>query len=85
MGVFLGSFNEVLGLTINIFWWYKLFFNRGLCPPTFLGSWAMVASYLCSRFRIFDRIVLKEYDFKIEGGPHLFNHGYMKRKMAFLL
>jgi hypothetical protein len=45
----------------------------------------MVASYLCSRFRIFDRIVLKEYDFKIEGGPHLFNHGYMKRKMAFLL
>jgi hypothetical protein len=26
-----------------------------------LGSWILVVSYLCSRFRIFDRLVLEEY------------------------
>jgi hypothetical protein len=28
---------------------------------TFLGSWVLVAPYLCSMFFIFDRLVLKEY------------------------
>ncbi len=39
---------------------------------TFLGSWALVVLYLCSMFRIFDRPILKEYIFQVEGGPHLF-------------
>jgi hypothetical protein len=30
-----------------------------------------VAPYLCSRFRVFDRPVLEEYVFQVEGGPHL--------------
>jgi hypothetical protein len=30
-------------------------------PSAFLGSWALVALYLCYRFRIFDKPILKEY------------------------
>jgi hypothetical protein len=30
-------------------------------PSIFLNSWAFMALYLCSRFHIFDRHVLKEY------------------------
>jgi hypothetical protein len=30
-------------------------------PSAFLGGWALVALYLCSRFRIFDRPILEEY------------------------
>jgi hypothetical protein len=40
-------------------------------PSTFLGSWPLVASYLCSRFCIFNRHVLEEYVSQVEGGPHL--------------
>jgi hypothetical protein len=29
--------------------------------------------YLCSRFCIFDRSILEEYVFKIEGGPTYFS------------
>jgi hypothetical protein len=41
MKVFLGPLNEVLGLTTNILWWYKLSLYGGLCPICFsreLGS-----------------------------------------------
>ncbi len=32
------------------------------CAPfTFLGSWVLVAPYLCSMFHIFDRPILEEY------------------------
>jgi hypothetical protein len=41
-------------------------------PFAFLKSWVLVASYLCSKFPIFDRPVLEEYVFQVEGGPHLF-------------
>jgi hypothetical protein len=42
------------------------------CAPfVFLRSWALMAPYLCSRFRIFDRPVLEEYVYQVEGGPHL--------------
>ncbi len=30
-----------------------------------------MALYLCFRFRIFDRPVLEEHVFQVEGGPHL--------------
>jgi hypothetical protein len=42
-------------------------------PSTFLGSWALVAPYLWTRFRIFNRPVLEEYVFWIKGGLHLFH------------
>jgi hypothetical protein len=32
------------------------------CAPfIFFGSWVLVVSYLCSRFHIFDKLVLEEY------------------------
>ncbi len=40
-------------------------------PSTFLGNWVLVAPYLCSRFHIFDKPILDEYVFQVEGGPHL--------------
>jgi hypothetical protein len=30
-------------------------------PSAFLGSLTLLAPYLCSKFRIFDRFVLEEY------------------------
>ncbi len=40
-------------------------------PFVFLRSWALVVPYLCSRFCIFDRLVLEEYNYQVEGAPHL--------------
>jgi hypothetical protein len=40
-------------------------------PSILLGSWVLVALYLCSRFCIFDKLVLEEYVSQVEGGPHL--------------
>jgi len=37
----------------------------------FLKSWVLMASYLCSRFRIFDKLVLEKYISQVEGGPTL--------------
>ncbi len=39
----------------------------------FLGNWVLMDLYLCSRFCIFDRSILEEYVFKIEGGPTYFS------------
>jgi len=42
------------------------------CAPfAFLWNWALVVSYLCSRFRIFHKPILEEYVSQVEGGPHL--------------
>jgi hypothetical protein len=49
----------------------RFFSIKDCAPSTFLGSWALVVPYLCSRFHIFDRPVLEEYIFQVEGGPHL--------------
>jgi hypothetical protein len=40
-------------------------------PSTFLGNWALVVPYLCSKFRIFNKSILEEYVSQDEGGPHL--------------
>jgi hypothetical protein len=37
----------------------------------FFKSWALVVLYLCSRFCIFDKLVLEEYVSQVEGGPHV--------------
>jgi hypothetical protein len=39
-------------------------------PSTFLRSWVFMVPYLCLRFSIFDILVLEEYVFQVEGGPH---------------
>jgi hypothetical protein len=51
----------------------------------FLGSWVLVAPYLCSRFCIFHRLFLEEYIFKLKGAHTCFNHIYVQREMAFLM
>jgi hypothetical protein len=48
-----------------------LLFMEDCAPFAFLRSWVLVTLYLYSRFHIFDRLVLKEYVFQVEGGPHL--------------
>jgi hypothetical protein len=40
-------------------------------PSAFLKNWVLVVPYLCFRFCIFDRPVLDEYVFQVEGGPCL--------------
>jgi hypothetical protein len=40
-------------------------------PSFFLRSWVLAVLYLCSRFRIFDRLVMERYVFQVERGPHL--------------
>jgi hypothetical protein len=34
---------------------------KDCAPSTFLGSWVILVSYLCYRFRIFDRSILGGY------------------------
>ncbi len=40
-------------------------------PSIFLKSWALVASYLCFKFRIFNQSILEKYVFQVEEGPYL--------------
>ncbi len=43
-----------------------IFFSmEDYAPFAFLGTWVLVALYLCFRFRILDKIVLNEYVFKV--------------------
>ncbi len=44
---------------------------KDYAPFVLIGSWALVAPYLCHRFHIFNRFVLEEYVSQIEKGPHL--------------
>ncbi len=46
-------------------------FMEDYAPFVFLGSWALVVPYFCSRFHIFDRPILEEYVSQVEKGPHL--------------
>jgi hypothetical protein len=86
MGVFSRPFSKVLDSTINIFWWYKPFFSiKDYAPFVFMGSWVLVAPYLCFRFCIFDRPVLEEYISQVEGGPHLLQSCLCLAHMSFLL
>jgi hypothetical protein len=50
MGVFSGPLSKASYSTTDIIWWYRPFLYIGLCPFTFLGSWALVTLYLCFSF-----------------------------------
>ncbi len=63
-------FHLVLELPIS-FGGIGLHSMEDCAPFAFLRSWALVASYLFSRFCIFDKFVLEEYFFGVEGGPQL--------------
>jgi hypothetical protein len=54
-------------------------------PSIFLGSSVLVAPYLCSKFHIFDRPILEEYVFQVEGGPHLLQSCLCVDEMVCLL
>jgi hypothetical protein len=75
--VFLGPPSKVLGLTINILWWYGPSRYEGLCPIFFLKSWVLMVPYLYFRLRIFNRPVLEEYASQVERGLTYFNHAYV--------
>jgi hypothetical protein len=48
------------------------------CAPfTFLGSWALVVSYLCFKFHISDTSISQEYVFQVEGAHTCFSHAYV--------
>jgi hypothetical protein len=40
-------------------------------PSIFSRNWVLVTRYLCFKFRIFNRFILKKFVFQVEGGPHL--------------
>jgi hypothetical protein len=61
MGVFLRPFNEASGLVTNILLWFNPSFYGGYAPFVFLGSWVLMALYLCFRFHTFDKPILEEY------------------------
>jgi len=44
-----------------------------------------VVLYLCFKFRIFNRFILKEYIFQIDEGFIFFNHVFVQLKITFLL
>jgi hypothetical protein len=71
MGVFLKPFNEALGLTTNILWWYKPSIYGGLCPIYFFRELGFGGSTFVLYFSYFDRPILEEYVSQIEA--HLFH------------
>ncbi len=48
-----------------------LFSMEDYAPSTFLGSWVLVAPYLCFRFCISIDFILEEYVSQVKGGSHL--------------
>jgi len=46
-------------------------FMEDCAPFAFLGSCILVVPYLCSRFHIFNILVLEKYVFQVERGSHL--------------
>jgi hypothetical protein len=58
--------------------WLPIFFGgigflsmEDCATSTFQWSWALVAPYVCYKFRIFDKTILEKYVFQVEGGPHV--------------
>jgi len=74
-----GLWESFYGLLVRCQVWVPIsfggigfFFMEDCVPFDFLRNWVLVVSYLCSRFHIFDRPILEEYVFQVEGGPHMF-------------
>jgi hypothetical protein len=83
MGVYSGPFSETLGLTIDLFGWYRPFIYGGLCPIYFSRELGFSGSYLCSRFCIFDRFVLEKYVIKLRGVHTSFSHAFVQFEIVF--
>jgi hypothetical protein len=77
VGGFLGLFNEVLGSTSNPFRGIIYFFMEDCAPFTFLVNWALMVSYLCSRFCISIDPFWGSMFFKLKAAPTCFNHTYV--------
>ncbi len=54
-----------------------LFSMEDYAPSIFLGSWALVALYLCYKFHIFNIFILEEHVFQVEGAHTWFIHVYV--------
>ncbi len=70
MGVYSRPFNKALGPKIS-FSGINILRVEDCAPFTFLRSWVLVISYLYSKFCIFNRPILEEYVYQVEGGIHL--------------
>jgi hypothetical protein len=72
MGIYSGPLDGASSPTPIFFGGTSLLSMEDCALFAFLGSWALVGLYLCSKFHIFDKPILEEYIFQVEGGPHLF-------------
>jgi hypothetical protein len=63
----------------------SLFSMEDCAPFAFLGNWALMALYLCSRFCIFYKTILEEYVSQVVGPATSFNLAYVQRKMVYNL
>jgi hypothetical protein len=50
----------------------SLFSIRDCATFAFVRRWVLVVLYLCYKFHIFDKPILEEYVYHVEGGPHMF-------------
>jgi hypothetical protein len=85
----LGSWEFIQGLLpktssaiTDFLWWYKFLSMEDYAPSTFLGSWALVPPYLCFKFHIFNRPILKKYVSQVKGGHTSFSHALMHFEIA---
>jgi len=71
MRIYSRPLGKVLGLITNLLWCISFIYMEDYVPIIFLRSWVLVALYLCSKFCIFNRPVLKEYVSQVERSPYL--------------
>ncbi len=72
MGVYSRPLCRVSNPITNILWWYVLFIYGGLCPICFSRELGFGGSIFAPKFHIFNKLILEEYVYQVEGGPHLF-------------
>jgi hypothetical protein len=57
---------------------------KNYAPFAFLGSWVLVAPYLCYKFHTFDRPIFEKYVFQVERAPPSFSHAFVQLEITFL-
>jgi len=71
MGVYLRPLNGESSLNTDFLWWYRLLIYGRLCPICLFRELGFGGSIFVPKFRIFNKPVLEEYVFHVEGVPHL--------------
>jgi hypothetical protein len=71
MGDYSKPFSRTSNLIIDILWWYMPLIYGGLCPICLSRELGFGGSIFVPKFCIFNRPVLEEYVYQVEGGPNL--------------